>query len=594
VGTEGDRLEPMSLPGGNAATARLFRSASALDPGPVPDGFADRLPSGGQPIPAGVRQELESGFGTSLDEVRVHTEAVAADRAGDVSARAFTVGSDVYFGRGEFRPESPDGYRLLAHEVAHTMQQRTGSPAPATSAISVSEPESPAEREADAVADVVAAARGTVPPRPLPAMLLAYASGVGGNGAASRLIARQPAPPATAATITQLDEALAHSNVDEDRVIDILGRLSPPDKARVLAGGYASPLANALNNGEMVRAVKNLGAPLWQALEWVKEAAGKWSGIEYAEIAGLVRAAQQADRDVLKTTAWRDRFVEICSNDTMYSAVIDLGFDVQTKLAWMLEEGTSYGAVAAIIRTTPADQVSALAGNTALMNSLRSDLSSGDYATIEKMVRSGLLGESDIEREYVGNEWHVWAALTRSGLTLSKHFEYKKADGLTDAQLATVKAAVQTSIARHLNGKWRLRIASVGAGQQGDGDYPITFQIVEGSGYPVTVHPGNGRAGGNEDSSDWYEQGQVGDTADTLVAAYAHELSHIMVGAPEEYVPAPGDTHDPGRTITHDDSIMGQITSANALRLEIKDRALAFLALWAHRYFPGRRISIVR
>ena len=67
-----------------------------------------------------------------------------------------------------------------------------------------------------------------------------------------------------------------------------------------------------------------------------------------------------------------------------------------------------------------------------------------------------------------------------------------------------------------------------------------------------------------------------------------------MVGAPEEYVPAPGDTHDPGRTITHDDSIMGQITSANALRLEIKDRALAFLALWAHRYFPGRRISIVR
>ena len=57
----------------------------------------------------------------------MHTDdgAAALDRA--VSARAFTTGSDIYFAHGEYRPGTPDGDELIAHEVAHVVQQR-GAP----------------------------------------------------------------------------------------------------------------------------------------------------------------------------------------------------------------------------------------------------------------------------------------------------------------------------------------------------------------------------------------------------------------------------------------------------------------------------------
>jgi hypothetical protein len=64
--------------------------------------------------------------------VRVHADrsAVAAARA--VNARAFTHGRDIYFGPDEYRPESMDGRRLLAHELTHVVQQGTGGIDPTT------------------------------------------------------------------------------------------------------------------------------------------------------------------------------------------------------------------------------------------------------------------------------------------------------------------------------------------------------------------------------------------------------------------------------------------------------------------------------
>jgi hypothetical protein len=153
---------------------------------------------------------------------------------------------------------------------------------------------------------------------------------------------------------------------------------------------------------------------------------------------------------------------------------------------------------------------------------------------------------------------------------------------------------VQTGVARHLTGKWKVRIASLGTRQEGDGDYPITFHVQEGSGYTVTVHAGTGRDATGEDGADWYDGGMAGDTPDMLIAVHAHELGHLMLGAPEEYAAAPGDTHDPGRHVATDDSIMGDINAANATRLEVKDRSLQFLTNWALTYFPGRRVTIVR
>jgi hypothetical protein len=80
----------------------------------------------GQPLDPATRAPLEVGLGTSLHDVRLHTDATAAETAVAHNARAFTAGSDVVFGQGQFRPHTPDGRRLLAHELTHAAQQKRG------------------------------------------------------------------------------------------------------------------------------------------------------------------------------------------------------------------------------------------------------------------------------------------------------------------------------------------------------------------------------------------------------------------------------------------------------------------------------------
>ncbi|MBC7856684.1 MAG: DUF4157 domain-containing protein, partial [Pirellulaceae bacterium] len=79
--------------------------------------------SGGSPLPKSVRRFMEPRFGANFSKVRVHTDARAAKLNRQVSARAFTVGNQVFFGGGQFQPESQDGRELIAHELTHTIQQ---------------------------------------------------------------------------------------------------------------------------------------------------------------------------------------------------------------------------------------------------------------------------------------------------------------------------------------------------------------------------------------------------------------------------------------------------------------------------------------
>lgn len=78
----------------------------------------------GFPLPSSARAFFEPRFGMDFRDVRVHTGSQAAELARAVNARAFTIGEDVVFARGEYRPESATGKALLAHELAHTIQQR--------------------------------------------------------------------------------------------------------------------------------------------------------------------------------------------------------------------------------------------------------------------------------------------------------------------------------------------------------------------------------------------------------------------------------------------------------------------------------------
>ena len=83
------------------------------------------LAHGGQPLCKSIRAFFEMQFGYDLSTVRLHTDARAAEAARVLKARAFTVGHDLILGQGQYAPETSAGRRLLAHELAHVLQQNS-------------------------------------------------------------------------------------------------------------------------------------------------------------------------------------------------------------------------------------------------------------------------------------------------------------------------------------------------------------------------------------------------------------------------------------------------------------------------------------
>jgi len=141
---------------GNRGVGRIaarLRDGEGLMPGglvhPDVEAAIAAAQGAGRPLERSVSERLEAAAQSPLGDVQVHTDPHAADLARAVSARAFTVGRDIFFGRGEYRPHTPDGQRLIAHEVAHAVQQRG---APQTGPLTVSQPGDAPEREAETFA----------------------------------------------------------------------------------------------------------------------------------------------------------------------------------------------------------------------------------------------------------------------------------------------------------------------------------------------------------------------------------------------------------------------------------------------------------
>lgn len=79
--------------------------------------------SSARPMDVATRKEMESRIGFDFSKVRLHTDARASASARALGARAYTLGSDVVFGEGRYAPDTREGRRLLAHELAHVVQQ---------------------------------------------------------------------------------------------------------------------------------------------------------------------------------------------------------------------------------------------------------------------------------------------------------------------------------------------------------------------------------------------------------------------------------------------------------------------------------------
>ena len=208
-----------ATPGKSTLVQQIYRKAAGT--GPAAAEMAVPATGGGAPLPEAQRQRFEASLGTDLGGVRLHDGAASQAAARDVGARAFTVGNDIHFGAGQLAPQNLFGTHLLAHEVAHTVQQRGGG-AGAQAKLEVSQPGDAAEVEADRFADHV------VHGGPMPAL-----------SASPMAIHRQPAPQPAARAAGDLRDPRQFPTYEEfAAAFQELGTFSARDTPGRAATGF--------------------------------------------------------------------------------------------------------------------------------------------------------------------------------------------------------------------------------------------------------------------------------------------------------------------------------------------------------------------
>jgi len=236
------------------------RGAAATE---TPADVAAELRQGasGAPLPGSVRGAMEARFGADFSAVRVHTNARAATLSARLGARAFTLGRDVYFARDEFRPHTPQGRALIAHELTHTIQQ---SAAPQR-----------------------AAAPAAAPPA----------------AAAPRVVMRAPAAVQRFGVSDALDKFAGYANaIPGFRMLTIVLGVNPISMAPVdrSAANILRAIVEFIPGGALiVQALNNSG---------VFEKAGAWISDQLATLGLAGSAIRQAVDAFLASLTWSDIF----------------------------------------------------------------------------------------------------------------------------------------------------------------------------------------------------------------------------------------------------------------------------------------------
>jgi hypothetical protein len=132
------------------------RAAAGPAPSVAPPVVDHVVASAGSALPATTLLRFENALGQDFSAVRIHTDAEAARSADAVNALAYTVGNHVVFGAGQFAPHTPRGAHLLAHELAHTVQQRGLQRFPGPIPMAIGSEDARLEAEADRFASQIA------------------------------------------------------------------------------------------------------------------------------------------------------------------------------------------------------------------------------------------------------------------------------------------------------------------------------------------------------------------------------------------------------------------------------------------------------
>ncbi len=195
AGSDAASLSTMSL-------QRAAEGAATLSSGSDLSSTVDAaVSSGGRPLDRSVRTQMEGAFDADFGNVRIHTGRAAATSARALQAAAYTQGSDIVFGQGNYAPATGNGRHLLAHELAHVVQQRAGRVAATDTGrgVAVSDPGDRFERAAEETARVVTRKISRAPAASAETMLGLQATA--GNAAVARWRAAASDVPVRAAVV---------------------------------------------------------------------------------------------------------------------------------------------------------------------------------------------------------------------------------------------------------------------------------------------------------------------------------------------------------------------------------------------------------
>lgn len=265
----------------------------------------------GTPLSPQTRVEMENRFGDDFGSVRIHNDARAHASATLMEAKAYTTGNDIVFSAGRFAPHASEGKRLLAHELAHVIQQRRGGAPP------VLVKNAPHELSADRAAASVMQTNGAVAVEGATGVGVARDADEGAvqGGARERVkrvladaLLRAGMPPAgsrlAGAVALGMGEELAQELIHEGKGVMLLAHIAamtPADYLQLEKGylvglveGIVSPVTDLFGLGVFVERMQNLSRDLIaSAFKARGDITAEWQSLE-SELANVRHGVSDA------------------------------------------------------------------------------------------------------------------------------------------------------------------------------------------------------------------------------------------------------------------------------------------------------------
>jgi hypothetical protein len=113
---------------GSGLDSQRSDGGKPAQPAAAPHEISQSLRSPSQPLDREARRFMEHRFGHDFSQVRVHANSEASQSALSAAAQAYTLGPHILFSDGQYQPHTPSGRELIAHELAHVVQQPNGQP----------------------------------------------------------------------------------------------------------------------------------------------------------------------------------------------------------------------------------------------------------------------------------------------------------------------------------------------------------------------------------------------------------------------------------------------------------------------------------